>query len=259
MIANYHTHTWRCHHAKGTEREYVERAIEGGLKILGFSDHTPYPLPAGYHSPNRMEMDKMDGYVDTVLSLKKEYQADIEIHLGLETEYYPAYWEQLLDFLSDYPVEYMLLGQHYLGNEVDSNISSGQETSDGARLKQYVDQCTEAMETGRFLYVAHPDLLNFTGDAEVFDREYRRLCWKARELDIPLEINMLGLWDHRPYPREDFWKIAGEEGCRAVIGCDAHLPENAWRPDIEQLAVEMARRNHLTPEEWLPVGSMSLL
>ena len=133
MIANYHTHTWRCHHAKGTEREYVERAIEGGLKILGFSDHTPYPLPAGYHSPNRMEMDKMDGYVDTVLSLKKEYQADIEIHLGLETEYYPAYWEQLLDFLSDYPVEYMLLGQHYLENEVDSNISSGQETSDGAR------------------------------------------------------------------------------------------------------------------------------
>lgn len=37
MIANYHTHTWRCRHADGTEREYVERAIEGGLKILGFS------------------------------------------------------------------------------------------------------------------------------------------------------------------------------------------------------------------------------
>lgn len=36
MIANYHTHTWRCRHADGTEREYVERAIEGGLKILGF-------------------------------------------------------------------------------------------------------------------------------------------------------------------------------------------------------------------------------
>ena len=33
MIANYHTHTWRCRHADGTEREYVERAIEGGLKI----------------------------------------------------------------------------------------------------------------------------------------------------------------------------------------------------------------------------------
>ena len=27
MIANYHTHTWRCKHAVGTEREYVEQAI----------------------------------------------------------------------------------------------------------------------------------------------------------------------------------------------------------------------------------------
>ena len=37
MIANYHTHTWRCRHADGTEREYVERTIEGGLKILALS------------------------------------------------------------------------------------------------------------------------------------------------------------------------------------------------------------------------------
>lgn len=53
MIANYHTHTWRCRHADGTEREYVERAIEGGLKILGFSDHSPYPFPDGYDSGKR--------------------------------------------------------------------------------------------------------------------------------------------------------------------------------------------------------------
>ena len=73
MIANYHTHTWRCRHADGTEREYVERAIEGGLKILGFSDHSPYPFPDGYDSGWRMRRDQVEGYVDTVLALKKEY------------------------------------------------------------------------------------------------------------------------------------------------------------------------------------------
>lgn len=71
MIANYHTHTWRCRHADGTEREYVERAIEGGLKILGFSDHSPYPFPEGYDSGMRMRLDQVEGYVDTVLALKK--------------------------------------------------------------------------------------------------------------------------------------------------------------------------------------------
>mgnify|MGYP002536991270 CR=1 FL=1 len=32
MIANYHTHTWRCMHASGTEREYVEKAC-GALEL----------------------------------------------------------------------------------------------------------------------------------------------------------------------------------------------------------------------------------
>lgn len=41
MLANYHTHTFRCRHALGEDREYIEHAIDGGLKVLGFSDHCP--------------------------------------------------------------------------------------------------------------------------------------------------------------------------------------------------------------------------
>ncbi len=29
---NYHTHTYRCHHALGNEEEYVQKAIEAALK-----------------------------------------------------------------------------------------------------------------------------------------------------------------------------------------------------------------------------------
>ena len=158
MIANYHTHTWRCRHADGTEREYVERAIEGGLKILGFSDHSPYPFPDGYDSGMRMRLDQVEGYVDTVLALKKEYDKDIEIHLGLETEYFPRFWEQLIDFLSDYPFEYFVLGQHSLGNEIEKILYSGHGTTDGSYLKQYVDQCLAGIDTGKYLYLAHPEL-----------------------------------------------------------------------------------------------------
>ena len=158
MIANYHTHTWRCRHADGTEREYVERAIEGGLKILGFSDHSPYPFPDGYDSGMRMRLDQVEGYVDTVLALKKEYDKDIEIHLGLETEYFPRFWDQLIDLLSDYPFEYFVLGQHSLGNEIEKILYSGHGTTDGSYLKQYVDQCLAGIDTGKYLYLAHPEL-----------------------------------------------------------------------------------------------------
>lgn len=127
MIANYHTHTWRCMHAEGTEREYVERAIEGGLKILGFSDHTPMPYANGYVSNVKMRLNQLEGYVDTVLNLKKEYEKDIEIHLGLEVEYYPKYFKELLHITGQYPIEYFLLAQHFLGNEID-DVYSGDET-----------------------------------------------------------------------------------------------------------------------------------
>ena len=52
MIANYHTHTTRCNHAVGSEREYVEKAIELGFSELGFADHAPMPLPEGLHPTN---------------------------------------------------------------------------------------------------------------------------------------------------------------------------------------------------------------
>ena len=39
MRCNYHTHTYRCHHAKGEDEDFVLRAIDAGMTELGFSDH----------------------------------------------------------------------------------------------------------------------------------------------------------------------------------------------------------------------------
>ena len=52
--ANYHTHTPRCRHAGGSEREYIENAIAAGMTTLGFSDHTPYFFEGKYYSSFRM-------------------------------------------------------------------------------------------------------------------------------------------------------------------------------------------------------------
>ena len=74
MIFNYHTHTTRCNHAIGTDREYVENAIQKGLKTLGFSDHAPYFFPnTDYYSPFRMQVDELFAYADSIRALQKEY------------------------------------------------------------------------------------------------------------------------------------------------------------------------------------------
>ena len=55
MRYNLHTHTKRCNHAQGEDREYVEAAIKAGIKTLGFSDHCPQFFPGtDYYSNFRM-------------------------------------------------------------------------------------------------------------------------------------------------------------------------------------------------------------
>lgn len=92
----------------------------------------------------------------------------------------------------------------------------------------------EALETGLYRYLAHPDLfLNrvtaFDADAE---KACRDICAAAARLDIPLEYNMAGLTlQDRPdgslgYTRDEFWRIAAEYPVKAIVGCDAHAPRS---------------------------------
>lgn len=224
MAMNFHTHTPRCHHAVGSEREYIEQAIKAGMPVLGFSDHTPYPFTPGYYSNFRMRPEETAEYIQTLLELREEYQGRIEIKIGFEAEYYPAYFDRLLELLEPYPVDYLIMGQHFLENET-SHLYSGEKTSSETRLAQYVDQVTAGLETGKFSYLAHPDLVNFVGEPSAYRRQCLRLCQAAKALAIPLEINLLGIREVRAYPRWDFFAIAAEVGNDVTLGSDAHAPD----------------------------------
>ena len=76
---NYHTHTKRCHHATGEDREYVEAAIAQGIEVLGFSDHIPVAIDTEVIQRVRMTYGEVDGYFNSILKLKEEYKKDIEI------------------------------------------------------------------------------------------------------------------------------------------------------------------------------------
>ena len=241
MIANYHTHTWRCNHARGTEVEYVENAIRNGIKILGFSDHTPYLFPGEYYSGFRMAPSQMAGYVRTINGLREEYQDRIKIYLGLETEYYPDLFPKYMEFVREYPVEYMILGQHYLGNETD-DAYSGEKTEDEGRLARYCHQCMEAMNTGLFTYFAHPDLIHFTGDKKVYKEHMRELCREANSCHMPIELNLLGMEERRHYPNPRFWEVAAEENCLVVLGRDAHDPKAFDRVKQEKKALKIVKK-----------------
>lgn len=224
LTYNFHTHTMRCRHASGEDREYVESAIKGGIKTLGFSDHAPYVFKDGYYSTFRMRPNELEGYVKSVLDLKEEYKNEIDIHLGLEAEYYPEFFSAFLDLLKPYPIEYLILGQHATQNEMDSGYFTAAKTKDEGMLNTYVHQVVSAIKTGKFSYIAHPDVLHFRENEQIEENAWRTICQCAKDMNVPLEINLLGLRDKRHYPYKTFWKIAGETQSPVTIGSDAHNP-----------------------------------
>ena len=85
MKANYHTHTYRCNHASGKEREYIENAIRAGMDTLGFSDHVPYPH---MKARTRIQDDRsLPGYVRTLRALQESIRVK-SVFYGYEAEYY---------------------------------------------------------------------------------------------------------------------------------------------------------------------------
>ena len=94
LKANYHTHTYRCQHAYGSEREYIEAAIRMGIAELGFSDHVPCPFKDGYVSGIRMTMEQAPEYVYAIRELGKEYASDIKLYVGFEAEYIPEFFKE---------------------------------------------------------------------------------------------------------------------------------------------------------------------
>ena len=244
MIANYHTHTHRCNHAIGREEDYVKEALKAGLKILGWADHAPYLFPNGYYSNFRMRPIQLAGYVQTIQELQEKYRGQIQMPIGLEMEYYPKHFGELMAFLRDYPLDYMILGQHFIGNEYDA-LYCGLYTEDKDVVRQYCRQSMEAMNTGLFTYFAHPDLIHYRGDWKFYQEAVRELCAEAKGCGLPLEINLLGLGSGRHYPNRYFWEMAAQEGCDVILGCDAHAPQGLNVPEVEKRALELVKEYDL--------------
>ena len=246
MLHNYHTHTAYCGHATGTPQDYVETALHAGMKTLGFSDHSPYFYEDDYTSFIRMPMTRLSAYCEELSRVREQYRGQIDIRIGLEAEYYPRLFPLLLRRLRQTPVEYLLLGQHYINNEYDG-FYAGTPTGLEQDLICYVDQCIDGMQTGQFTYLAHPDLMNFVGEAAVYRREMRRLCREAKACGMPLEFNMNGFLKKRFYPTRSFWEAAGEENASVIIGADAHVPEHLDQPQAEREACQLLADCGLTP------------
>ena len=246
MTVNLHTHTYHCGHATGTPEEYVKRAIENGVKVMGFSEHVPFKFPGDVQNPAHLKTEDVGKYFAELNALREKYKEQIKIIIGFEMEYFPKYFEEMFAFAKKVGAEYLLLAQHRVGEEEPYGHWIGHIERPLKDLVNYVDMLIDGIKTGVFTYICHPDVINATSDMEVYTAQMTRLCRAAKEYDIPLEINFYGIRDNRFYPFDKFWEIAGKVGCKVVFGFDAHDTLAAFDQDSIPVAKQIVEKYNLT-------------
>ena len=225
---NYHTHTYRCEHAVGEDREYVIEAIKSGYKIIGFSDHAPYTN--GYAPGERMRREDLDKYYADITKLKEEFKDQIEIYIGLEFEFYKTHIEELREYRKRF--DYMIVGQHDAALYTNDFYNHHEDED----ILQYAHLIEEACNEGLVDIVAHPDLFMFGKEewTNACSEATKIICEAAVKNNCVLELNLNGIRygkkqlgdEYRyAYPYRKFWEIASNYDIKCIYGLDAHNPQ----------------------------------
>lgn len=246
---NFHTHTKRCQHAGGEDIEYIQEAINAGFITLGFSDHAPYPDD---RFGLRMKYSELDEYIETMKKLKEQFKNQIQLRIGLEIEYdsrKSAYYEQLIN---EKGIDYLVLGQHIYVSDQKKYINT-YFLENTIQYIEYAKSIEQALATGYFAFVAHPDLM-FLNNMEWDDnceQASNIIIEAANRYQTPLEFNANGLrrgiqeysdGKRYPYPHMKFWKLVADKQIPVLINSDAHHPSNIndeYVSNASQMAINL--------------------
>ncbi|MGZ7440744.1 histidinol-phosphatase [Paenibacillus sp. TH7-28] len=235
MKFDLHTHHFRCGHADGNIRDYIEAGIAAGLSVIGISDHTPY-----FGSPEdrpfpRISMGKKEfaGYVDEVLKLKKEYEGKIDVLLGIESDFFPEHAEVYRNTLNQYPFDYVIGSVHSVGEVsiFNKNRWKGLSPQEKIATKEgYYDLIRQSAQSGMFQILGHIDAMkgNYPAFSDIPATEAIDDTLKTiADSGVAIEINtsgktkLSGGW----YPSDAILERALHFGVDVTFGSDAHIPQ----------------------------------
>jgi histidinol-phosphatase (PHP family) len=241
MLTDYHLHLRpdeegtsfdRYFTAENVER-YLEAAKSAGIEELGVSEHV-YRFRAAldlWQHPLWVEnaVDDLDAYCEFVRATP--------LRLGIECDFIPGAEERIESLLGARDFDYVVGSVHFIG-EGDAAIDhKGFDVWEGNGdpdevWRRYFEMLADAVRSGLFDILAHPDLVKVWGRATPLpERDLRAFYEPAveaiAESGIAVEISTAGL--RKPvgelYPSRQFAEMCVEAGAAFALSSDAHIPE----------------------------------
>ena len=221
---DYHMHSLYSD-GRSVPEEYVLAAIAEGMMEIGFSEHLTLFKDKEEWNMNPVDISPYINHLERLRNTTKE----IKVKIGLEVDYFAGKEKETIDFLSQFPLDYIIGSVHYLG---EKTVDFGPEFYEGKSIdrlfESYFDSVCEAASSGVFDIIGHCDLIRIYGykPASDQDEHYRKLAKIMKKHDVTFEVNTNGR--NRPladfYPDRKFLHIFREEKVSVCVNSDAHMP-----------------------------------
>lgn len=235
MLTDYHTHSYRCGHAVGTMREYVEAALARGLDEIGLTDHIYlyFEDQRARRDPTyAMSEDDYPRHVDEMLELREEFAGRISVRISVEADFIRGREQELREILGRFPYDYVLGSVHFVdGWAIDAPENIGRWQIEGvAKIwRRYFEELEAAIDSRMFDLLAHIDLPKKFGffPGTGFEQTVSSVIDRIAAAGCAVELSSAGL--RKPvgeiYPSPAILARLRERGIPVALSSDAHAPQ----------------------------------
>ena len=252
VLEDWHTHNELCRHAEGTIQNYIKKAIELKLDLIGISDHFPYEylenssllIKEVPYQEYAMRLNEVDAYLSSIEKLKLKYDSKIKIRAGFEIDYFRSYEERLRRYFESTldKLDYVLGSVHILHGKsklfaFDDRRFLGMykeyESIDSIYL-EYYKKIQYMIKSKKFIFdiLSHFDLPKKHNkraiNKELVMNEAIKTLELAKKADLTIEINTGGLRKevHEQYPSEEIIREMFNLDIPVLLGSDSHHPND---------------------------------
>jgi len=230
-VYDYHTHNRRCGHAEGVLEEYVQSAIQKGLRHIGLSDHSPiYHLGDDPHPRPGIAMhrDELTHYLDECVELKRAYRGKIDVRVGIESDYVSGWDDHYRALWEDDRLDYVIGSVHWIGDWQIFKPELPEGHTVETIFSAYLDSIKGAAQSGIYDIMGHIDAIKVRGyipDGDIV-AAYKETLEAIAASGVAIELNTSG-WRKScadQFPSRAILESARTMGIPVCLGSDAHAP-----------------------------------